>query len=486
MPRVRRSPRPELHQPSVSRAYCPECGYRVAPTDRVCPECGTLLDPEPVVVERTRAAKFRELAVVLVLFSAMVFVIVRSYAGAPAAKPTATPAEVANAGTPTPTPVPGQLTLDSEPAKVTRDTSATFTYSWVDPTRGSFQCRLDTQSFAPCDPGGHRYDQLSQGIHIFQIRVIRADGTPTDPVTYGWRVDSSAPVLSFFPDGGTYATQEQIVIQSADAGLIYYTTDGSDPTTASTKYENPILIRTATTLKAITVDDAGNISRIASATYAFAPSFHDDFELGTLDAWSSVENLTIDEQGGLNSARSARATSTGGTPAYAELDLAQLATDLYVQAAVMLRTQANNPVALMRFRSAAGDLLVTLYLSNTGRLGIQFGNNASTTGNVRLDPGRWNEIELHIRVADGRTTVEVWFNGSYLDDLYLTTTLAARPVETVQLGESADRRRFDISYDNFVLDRTFIPSAFMVLTNPPGAYKPIAIGTPAASPAASP
>jgi hypothetical protein len=144
-----------------------------------------------------------------------------------------------------------------------------------------------------------------------------------------------------------------------------------------------------------------------------------------------VENLTIDEQGGLNSARSARATSTGGTPAYAELDLAQPATDLYVQAAVMLRTQANNPVALMRFRSAAGDLLVTLYLSNTGRLGLQFGNNASTTGNVRLDPGRWNEIELHIRVADGRTTVEVWFNGSYLDDLYLTTTLAARPVETV-------------------------------------------------------
>src|SRR5690348_15890591 len=107
----------------MPRTYCPECGHRVASTDRICPECGTPLDPEPVVVERTRAAKFRELAVILVLFSAMAFVIIRSYAGAPAAKPTATPATLANVGAPTPTPVPEHLTLDSVPAKVSPDTS---------------------------------------------------------------------------------------------------------------------------------------------------------------------------------------------------------------------------------------------------------------------------------------------------------------------------------------------------------------------------
>lgn len=74
----------------------------------------------------------------------------------------------------------------------------------------------------------------------------------------------SAP--TFTPAAGTYNAVQNVTI-SAEAGTtIYYTLDGTDPTTASNVYASAIEISETTTVKAIAVKDE-KVSPIASATY---------------------------------------------------------------------------------------------------------------------------------------------------------------------------------------------------------------------------
>ena len=76
----------------------------------------------------------------------------------------------------------------------------------------------------------------------------------------------AAPVFS--PEAGIYTSALRVVIRSevSDA-IIYYTTDGTEPTTESTQYEGAIPVSTTTTIKAIAVKGT-DVSPVATATYA--------------------------------------------------------------------------------------------------------------------------------------------------------------------------------------------------------------------------
>ena len=61
---------------------------------------------------------------------------------------------------------------------------------------------------------------------------------------------------------------QQVTISDASPGVtIYYTTDGSAPTTSSPRYTGPILVLTTTTIKAIAVAPGWSPSAVGSATY---------------------------------------------------------------------------------------------------------------------------------------------------------------------------------------------------------------------------
>lgn len=74
-----------------------------------------------------------------------------------------------------------------------------------------------------------------------------------------------APV--FTPDGGNFTVESQSVTISADAGAtIYYTTDGSTPTTSSAVYSTAISISETTIIKAFAVKD-GTTTGIVEKTF---------------------------------------------------------------------------------------------------------------------------------------------------------------------------------------------------------------------------
>jgi RHS repeat-associated protein len=87
-------------------------------------------------------------------------------------------------------------------------------------------------------------------------------GSTTPPQT----PQAAAP--TFTPASGTYTSAQTITISDSTAGaMIYYTTDGSSPTTSSTKYTASISVTTSETIKAIATASGYANSAIASAIY---------------------------------------------------------------------------------------------------------------------------------------------------------------------------------------------------------------------------
>ena len=73
---------------------------------------------------------------------------------------------------------------------------------------------------------------------------------------------------TFSPAAGTYYEAQNVTISSTTTdATIYYTLDGTDPTTSSAVYTSPIAISETTTVKAMGVKAGMNNSSIASATY---------------------------------------------------------------------------------------------------------------------------------------------------------------------------------------------------------------------------
>ena len=72
---------------------------------------------------------------------------------------------------------------------------------------------------------------------------------------------------TFSPKAGTYTEAQTVTIACATSGAtIYYTTNGSTPSSTSTKYTSPITVSETTTLKAIAIKGSAK-SSVATATY---------------------------------------------------------------------------------------------------------------------------------------------------------------------------------------------------------------------------
>lgn len=82
---------------------------------------------------------------------------------------------------------------------------------------------------------------------------------------------SQAAAPEITPDGGSFAIPQSVTLSTATASAsIYYTLDGSTPTTSSTPYTGPITISIDTTLNAIAAASGYTQSPVSSATFTFS------------------------------------------------------------------------------------------------------------------------------------------------------------------------------------------------------------------------
>ena len=93
------------------------------------------------------------------------------------------------------------------------------------------------------------------------------------PVMQSFVVNSEASVAtpSFSPSSGSYSAPQTVVISdSTPNSTIYYTSDGTTPTTASSVYTIPIVVSTTNTLNAIALASGYSASAIGTATYTMS------------------------------------------------------------------------------------------------------------------------------------------------------------------------------------------------------------------------
>ena len=83
-----------------------------------------------------------------------------------------------------------------------------------------------------------------------------------------YTIQSAAATPTFSPGAGSYSSPRSVTISDSSAGTnIYYTTNGTTPTTSSAIYTGPITVSATTTLNAIAVGNGFSPSAVASAVY---------------------------------------------------------------------------------------------------------------------------------------------------------------------------------------------------------------------------
>jgi MBG domain (YGX type)/Chitobiase/beta-hexosaminidase C-terminal domain/FG-GAP-like repeat/Abnormal spindle-like microcephaly-assoc'd, ASPM-SPD-2-Hydin/NHL repeat len=105
-----------------------------------------------------------------------------------------------------------------------------------------------------------------------------------------------AATPTFSPAAGTYTTAQTVTISDATAGAtIYYTTNGTTPTTSSTKYTAPITVSATETVEAIATAPTYAQSAVASATYAITPPAAMPTFSPAAGTYTSAQTVTISD-----------------------------------------------------------------------------------------------------------------------------------------------------------------------------------------------
>jgi hypothetical protein len=115
----------------------------------------------------------------------------------------------------------------------------------------------------------------------------RALLSPVASATFTSAADTPNPVFSLA--AGTYnGTQALTITDSNSSSVIYYTFDGTTPTTSSTVYSGPISIPVSETIQAIAVAPSLLASSVVAAVYDIDPVYTFNFSQGFADAQGPI------------------------------------------------------------------------------------------------------------------------------------------------------------------------------------------------------
>lgn len=218
----------------------------------------------------------------------------------------------------------------------------------------------------------------------------------------------------------------------------------------------------------------------STATNTFTPTatsqgstlFSDGFEGGNFAQWTSGQGLVVQNQQVANGGFAARGTSAAGSATYERKLLTVSQTDLYYRILFKVISQGANTVNLMKFRTATDTPILSVSINNLGNLAYRNDLTATSVNSaVNVSPGSWQSLEVHVRIADTASQIEVWYNNSLVSALSRIEPFGTNPIGVLQLGENTPALTYDIAFDDVAASLSFIggsiptPTATQAPTN---------------------
>ena len=180
-----------------------------------------------------------------------------------------------------------------------------FTGTPANATVGGYTWSISDNPYATMSTGGdvtvNSLPEVDTNVTVTLTANVTG-GMPAVPAGTTLTASTEVTILGSLPvapDIAVSGTTVTITTDAAGSPTIYYTLDGSDPTTSSTTYSGPIDLSSSTTspvtIKAITERD-GNVSAVTTQTVTLtipAPTITTDGANGTATINSSVTGATI-------------------------------------------------------------------------------------------------------------------------------------------------------------------------------------------------
>lgn len=129
-------------------------------------------------------------------------------------------------------------------------------------------------------------------------------GVQYPPITATITLDTTPPITTPSPVPGSYTNGSALAVSltANETAIIYYTTDGSTPTTGSLVYATPIQVNTAagssTTIKYFAIDSAGNQEAVKTGVWSMATiDLVATVQINNGATWTPTTNVTLTLKG---------------------------------------------------------------------------------------------------------------------------------------------------------------------------------------------
>jgi hypothetical protein len=198
------------------------------------------------------------------------------------------------------TPPTGSILANSG-ALYTNNSSVTLTLSCTDTISGCAQMQFSSDNITWLTPETYASTKAwvlasGDGQKTAYVKYIDGAGNMSAAYSAGITLDTVPPMTLAIPGGGFYNAVQSVTLVASEAAMIYYTTNGTIPTTGSPAYTGPITITETMTLQFFAVDLAGNSEVVTSTTYTIdtqAPLL----TVSTLPNGSYTNNATLNIAG---------------------------------------------------------------------------------------------------------------------------------------------------------------------------------------------
>jgi hypothetical protein len=261
---------------------------------------------------------------------------------------------------------------------------------------------------------------------------------------------NQAPPVTVLPAAGTYNTLQVVTLSDADPNArIYYTLDGSAPSTSSPQFSSPITVASTTVINAIAFDPGlPEASNVTNAPFVISPN-------GTFinfgSGFASVAGLQLN--GFANNSDDSRLQLTTGAKNEA-------ASAFYTQP---IDIQAFTTDFTFQLSNAVADGF-TFTIQNVGpkamgQLGAALGYSSTSTGAITKSVAV--KFDIHNNAGEGNDSTGVYTNGAMptLPAVNLGPTgITLASGDTIAAQIAYDGTTLTLTLNDVVVGRTFVYS----------------------------